>query len=159
MYKAQQEMHWMPEEVPLHEDVKDWQKNLTKEEKKLLTQIFRFFTQGDVDVAHGYYDKIIPLFPKPEVRMMLGAFANMESVHQHAYSLLLETEYRAFAEYQEMAEKHDYLATIAPNTKDMKSILKSIAVYSGFTEGMQLFSSFAILMNLTRFGKRKGIEV
>ena len=163
MYKAQQEMHWMPEEVPLHEDVKDWQKNLTPEEKKLLTQIFRFFTQGDVDVAHGYYDKLIPLFPKPEVRMMLGAFANMESVHQHAYSLLLDTvgmpeaEYKAFAEYQEMAEKHDYLANISPDTKDMKSVLKAIAVYSGFTEGMQLFSSFAILMNLTRFGKMKGM--
>ena len=44
----QQRIHWLPEEVPLAEDVKDWEKNLTVPEKNLLTQIFRFFTQADV---------------------------------------------------------------------------------------------------------------
>ena len=39
----QQRIHWLPEEVPLAEDVKDWEKNLTAPEKNLLTQIFRFF--------------------------------------------------------------------------------------------------------------------
>ena len=33
------------------EDVKDWKKKLTNEEKLFLTNIFRFFTQGDIDVA------------------------------------------------------------------------------------------------------------
>mgnify|MGYP000084550614 CR=1 FL=1 len=42
----QQRIHWLPEEVPLAEDVKDWEKNLTPPEKNLLTQIFRFFVQA-----------------------------------------------------------------------------------------------------------------
>jgi ribonucleotide reductase beta subunit family protein with ferritin-like domain len=40
-YHLQNQMHWMPEEVPLHNDVKDWQ-DLEDNEKNLLTQIFRF---------------------------------------------------------------------------------------------------------------------
>ena len=40
---TQQRIHWLPEEVPLAEDVRDWQKKLLPHEKNLLTQIFRFF--------------------------------------------------------------------------------------------------------------------
>ena len=43
---TQQRIHWLPEEVPLGDDVRDWQKNLTVSEKNLLTQIFRFFSQA-----------------------------------------------------------------------------------------------------------------
>ena len=92
----------------MHTDVSDWNHKLSTEEKHLLTQIFRFFTQGDVDVGKAYFDKYVPVFKLPELRMMMGAFANMESVHQHAYSLLLDTvgmpeaEYQAFHSFEEM---------------------------------------------------------
>jgi ribonucleoside-diphosphate reductase beta chain len=87
----------------------------------------------------------------------------MESIHQHAYSLLLDTvgmpeiEYKAFAEYEEMSDKHEYISDIKTTLKDKKSIAKTLAVYSAFTEGLQLFSSFAILLNFPRFGKMKGM--
>tara|TARA_R110000824_G_scaffold11428_7_gene49876 strand:+ start:47 stop:1009 length:963 start_codon:yes stop_codon:yes gene_type:complete len=161
-YVQQNQMHWFPEDVPLHNDVKDWQ-DLGKSEKNLLTQIFRLFTQSDVDVGAGYVDRYLRIFKKPEARMMMCSFANMESIHQHAYSLLLdtvgmpETEYRAFSEYEEMAAKHEYINTIRVTAKDKKSIAKALAVYSGFTEGLQLFSSFIILLNFPRFGKMKGM--
>ena len=161
-YKLQNQMHWMPESVPLHNDVKDWQ-DVTENEKYLLTQIFRLFTQSDVDVGAGYIDKYMPMFKKPEARMMMSSFANMESIHQHAYSLLLDTvgmpeiEYKAFAEYEEMADKHKYISDIKTTMKDKKSIAKTLAVYSAFTEGLQLFSSFAILLNFPRFGRMKGM--
>ena len=80
-----------------------------------MTQIFRFFTQGDVDVGKAYFDKYVPVFKLPELRMMMGAFANMESVHQHAYSLLLDTvgmpeaEYQAFHSFEEMQNKHNFI--------------------------------------------------
>ena len=161
-YVQQNQMHWFPEDVPLHNDVKDWQE-LGTSEKNLLTQIFRLFTQSDVDVGAGYVDRYMRIFKKPEARMMMCAFANMESIHQHAYSLLLdtvgmpETEYKAFAEYEAMADKHEYINTIKVAVKDKKSIAKALAVYSGFTEGLQLFSSFIILLNFPRFGKMTGM--
>ena len=50
----QQQVHWLPEEVPLADDVRDWKHNLSKGEKNLLTQIFRFFTQADIEVNNCY---------------------------------------------------------------------------------------------------------
>ena len=49
---TQQRIHWLPEEVPLGDDVRDWQKNLSEPEKNLVTQIFRFFTQAYVEVIY-----------------------------------------------------------------------------------------------------------
>lgn len=161
-YVQQNQMHWFPEDVPLHSDVQDWQ-YLSDKEKNLLTQIFRLFTQSDVDVSTGYVDRYMRIFKKPEARMMMGAFNNMESIHQHAYSLLLDTvgmpeiEYKAFSEYSAMADKHEYINNIKVSGRDKKSIAKALAVYSAFTEGLQLFSSFIILLNFPRFGKMKGM--
>ena len=161
-YSQQNQMHWFPEDVPLHNDVKDWQ-SLDDNEKNLLTQIFRLFTQSDVDVSSGYVDRYMRIFKKPEARMMMGAFNNMESIHQHAYSLLLDTvgmpeiEYKAFAEYEAMADKHEYIDNVKVTKGDKRSIAKALAVYSGFTEGLQLFSSFIVLLNFPRFGKMKGM--
>ena len=146
----------------LHNDVKDWQ-TMNDEEKNLLTQIFRLFTQSDVDVGAGYVDRYMRIFKKPEARMMMSSFANMESIHQHAYSLLLDTvgmpevEYKAFSEYEAMADKHEYINAVKVTKGDKKSIAKALAIYSGFTEGLQLFSSFIILLNFPRFGKMKGM--
>jgi len=169
-YLKQNQMHWLPEEVTFHEDVRDWNQNVTEEEKNLLTHIFRFFTQGDTDVANAYMHRYSNMFGyHPEVNMMLAAIANMEGVHQHAYSLLLdtvgmpETEYEAFMDYRAMADKHTYVSSFMKgeqqedDREDIPELLKEIAVYSAFTEGMQLFSSFAILMNFPRFNKMKGM--
>ena len=41
-----EQSHWLHTEVPMAEDVKDWQRKLSIEEKGFLTNIFRFFTQG-----------------------------------------------------------------------------------------------------------------
>lgn len=160
-YKAQQHMHWLPDEVTLADDLKDFREKLTDDNRKLITQIFRFFTQADVDVCSGYAMHFLPTFEQPEVRMMLASFASMEAVHQEAYSLLLETlgfgddEYRMFLDYEEMVDKHEYLTNFNMDTP--RDVAKTLAVYSGFTEGVQLFSSFAILLNLPRHNLMKGM--
>ena len=161
MYKKQQQMHWMPEEVPLQDDIKDYKEKLTPANRALVDNIFRFFTQADVDVCCGYAKHYLPTFKQPEVRMMLVSFAAMEAVHQEAYSLLLETlgksddEYQKFTEIQAMSDKHDYLTDF--NMRDKHEMAKTMAVYSGFTEGVQLFSSFAILLNFPRHNLMKGM--
>ncbi len=55
-----EQSHWLHTEVPMLEDVKDWKKKLTPSEKQFLTNIFRFFTQGDIDVAGGYVKNYLP---------------------------------------------------------------------------------------------------
>ena len=102
---TQQRIHWLPEEVPLAEDVKDWHKKLTGGERNMLTQIFRFFVQADVEVNNCYMKHYSQVFQPTEVQMMLSAFSNMETIHIAAYSPLLDTiglpeiEYEAFMKY------------------------------------------------------------
>lgn len=158
-----EQAHWLHTEVPMAEDVKDWKKKLTKEEKHFLTNIFRFFTQGDIDVAGGYVKNYLPYFPQPEVRMMLMGFAAREALHIAAYSHLIETlgmpesTYNEFLEYQEMKDKHDYVTELSSKNGDLSSTATHIAVFSAFTEGMQLFSSFIMLLNFPRHGLMKGM--
>ena len=156
-----EQSHWLHTEVPMLEDVKDWKSKLTLQEKQFLTHIFRFFTQGDIDVAGGYVKNYLPFFPQPEVRMMLSGFAAREALHVAAYSHLIETlgmpesTYNEFLAYQEMKDKHDYFLSIAG--QDSQTIAQQIAAFSAFTEGMQLFSSFIMLLNFPRHGKMKGM--
>ena len=158
---TQQRIHWLPEEVPLGDDVRDWQKNLSVEEKNLLTHIFRFFTQADVEVNNCYLRHYTTVFKPTEVLMMMTAFAAMETVHIAAYSHLLdtigmpETEYSAFLQYKEMKDKYDYMQGF--DVKSKHNIAMTMAVFSAFTEGLQLFASFAILLIFPRFNKMKGM--
>src|SRR6185436_9683880 len=85
-WKRQQQIHWMPEEVPLGEDCKDWAAKLSEQERNLLTQIFRFFTQSDVEVNDNYMERYARVFKPTEVKMMLAAFSNMETIHIAAYA-------------------------------------------------------------------------
>ena len=161
MWKKQQQVHWMPEEVPLGEDCKDWAANLTDSERNLLTQIFRFFTQADIEVQDNYMERYGRVFKPTEVKMMLASFANMETIHIAAYALLLETigmpesEFGAFMEYEAMRDKHDFMGKFGVETN--ADIARTLAMFGGFSEGVQLFASFAMLMNFPRMNKMKGM--
>jgi ribonucleoside-diphosphate reductase beta chain len=160
-WMTQQRIHWLPEEVPLADDVKDWRNKLSDSERNLLTQIFRFFTQADVEVNNCYMKHYARVFQPTEVQMMLAAFSNIETVHISAYSHLLDTigmpesEYSAFLHYKEMKDKYDFMQNF--NVESRENIALTLAVFGAFTEGLQLFASFAILMNFPRFNKMKGM--
>lgn len=161
-WKKQQQVHWLGEEVPLGEDVKDWASDRVSDiERNLLTQIFRFFTQSDVEVGDNYMKRYLPIFQPLEIQMMLAAFTNMETVHIDAYALLLKTlgmpqvEFEVFRDYAAMRDKADYMHTFGVDT--VADVSRTLAMFGGFTEGMALFASFAMLLNFPRFNKMKGM--
>lgn len=174
-WEQHEKSHWLPSEVPMMEDVNDWENKLSDIQKDFLTNIFRFFTQGDVDVAGGYYRIFLPLLGKhPEVAMMMGSFASREGIHIAAYSYLIETlgmpesTYSDFLKYVEMKNKQDYLSDFIQRARsllgknkldkeDLEYVALAIALFAGFTEGMQLFSSFAMLLMFPLNGLMKGM--
>jgi ribonucleotide reductase beta subunit family protein with ferritin-like domain len=91
---------------------------------------------------------------------MLGSFASREGVHQRAYALLNDTlglsdsEYHAFLEYKEMADKIEYMQKA--DVSNHKGLAIALAK-SVFNEGVALFASFVMLLNFQRFGKMKGM--
>lgn len=162
-WEQHEAMHWLPKDVPMSGDVEDWNNKITDGEKSLLTNLFTFFTQADVDVANGYNTRFLPYFAhKPELAMMMDSFAAREAVHIGAYSHLIETVgmpqeiYKEFTDFKEMLDKHEYVSDFGMETHP--EALKSLAVYSAFTEGMQLFASFIVLLNFARFNKMKNMK-
>jgi len=92
--------------------------------------------------------------------MMLSSFAGREAVHIAAYSHLIETLglpesiYNEFLQYEAMAAKHNFFNEVSEVDTELAA---QIAAFSAFTEGMQLFSSFVMLLNFTRNGTMKGM--
>lgn len=167
--------HWSFKELNMQDDVNDWINKLNESEKTFLMQILRYFTQGDVDVAAGYVD-YLQIFKQPEVRMMLFGFGAREAMHIASYSHLITTlnlpdiTYQEFMNFKSMKDKHDFIFNkkFKSNSiirfikfllfgfdEKIEEIATKIALFSAFIEGVQLFSSFIMLLNFTRHGLMK----
>jgi ribonucleoside-diphosphate reductase beta chain len=163
-FEHQNKLHWIPAEVSLQADIQQWRSKLTAEEKHLLEQVQKFLASADTDVAGVYCDKYIPNFPTPEVRSALLAIANIEAIHQQSYALTIDTlgmsesSYSEFIDIPEMMEKHQFITKKRTESLPTGSkMLLDIAICSGFGEGMQLFSAFAILLSFAKRGLMTGM--
>jgi ribonucleoside-diphosphate reductase beta chain len=158
-WELQQQGHWLPGEVSINSDVNDWKSNLTAGEKNIIGHILKGFTQSEIFIQDYWSNQVARTFRKPEIQMMAAAFAGMESIHAVSYALLNQTlnleDYGAFMHDPSTKAKIDRL--IETKGKSKHDIAMSLAVFSAFNEGVNLFSSFAILLNFSRFNKLKGV--
>jgi ribonucleoside-diphosphate reductase beta chain len=155
----QQQAHWLHTEVAMGKDINDWEKGLTDGEKEIVGNILKSFTQLEVVVGDYWMNKVGQWFPKPELAMMAACFASMESIHAKSYAYLNETlgleDYEAFLHEPTAVAKLDNL--IMTDSNELRDIARSIAIFSGFTEGVQLFSSFAVLLSFSTRNMLKGV--
>lgn len=163
IWLTHERMHWLGKEVPMHDDIKDWNIRLSEKDRTFLTNVFLFFTQSDIDVAGGYIKNYLPYFEHPEIRMMLLSFAARETIHIDAYAYMIETLgkpdnfYGEFLKIPVMKEKHEYFENIVNSEMSKESLPTKIAGVSAFTEGMFLFSSFVMMLTYPRNGLMKGM--
>lgn len=152
-WAKQQSLFWLPEEISFDRDKVEFF-HLNNHEQHLIIQILRFFTQTDIEVARLYVDYYIPFFQATEIRMMLVAFANMETIHIHSYQMLItvlglpEIEFSIFMEYEAMKNKYNYMQYF--NTETPENIAINLAIISGLIEGAVLFGSFVILLYFSK---------
>ena len=179
-YDAQalgRKLHWLADEIPLGEDVVDYNK-LPEKQKILVKNILRLFTQNDVEAMTGYIETLKLIKPM-EVRMLLAVELDMEVCHVDAYSLLTDTLgfgdefYSEFLEIPVMERKIDYLentkvktfhrylqegySEIEADFKFRQDVLKMVAVYAAGLEGIELMAQFMQLLALSELGLFKGM--
>jgi ribonucleoside-diphosphate reductase beta chain len=157
-YKNQHRAHWLADEVPLASDLNDWKLKLNESEKNLIGNILKSFAQTEVHVNDYWSTKVSVWFPKPEIQAMARVFADFESIHAEAYARLNEElgldDFAAFMEDEVSKNKIERLIEVPGSTIEEKAI--SLAIFSAFTEGVNLFSSFAILMSFQLRNLMKG---
>jgi len=161
---SQQQAHWLHTEVPMMSDLTDWNSNLNATEKNIIGSILKGFAQTETVVNDYWSGLVTKWFRKPEVIMMATTFGSMETVHAEAYSLLNETlgldNFSEFLEDESTMAKIENLMFVRDGfdgEKDLHEIAKSLAIFSAFTEGVNLFSSFAVLLSFKMRNKLKGV--
>jgi ribonucleoside-diphosphate reductase beta chain len=160
----QQQAHWLHTEVPMMSDLNDWKQNLTETEKNIVGSILKGFAQTETVVNDYWSGLVTKWFRKPEIIMMATTFGAFETIHAEAYSLLNETlgleNFAEFLEDEATMAKIENLMTVKDGMKDemdIHEIAKSLAIFSAFTEGVNLFSSFAVLLSFKMRNKLKGV--
>lgn len=164
--RVQQSVHWLHDDIQLGSDIQDWNNSLTENEKSVIGNTLKTFTQAEVLVG-DYWRKIADVFPKPEICMMASTFSYFETIHQAAYAKLNEElgldNFQEFLNDEETMKKFEFLTSFEPkdfdysNLEHIKNLLRSIAVFSAFTEGVSIFSSFAILLSFQKQDLMKGV--
>lgn len=155
----QQNAHWLHTEIPMSSDVQDWKLTLSDEAKALVGGVLKGFIQTELVVNDYWSSKVAKWFPHPEIAMMASCFGSMETIHTVAYAQLNDTlglsDYDAFMDEPAAKAKLDRLVEV--KGESIRDIARSLAIFSAFTEGVSLFSSFAALLNFSRFNMLKGV--
>ena len=158
-WEQQQKSHWLHYEIAIGSDIHDFKIKLTDNERKVVGNILKSFVQMEIIVGEYWSSKVLSWFPKPEIAMMASTFSAMESIHAAAYFYLNESlgldDCEAFLYEPTGKAKLDRLVEISGSS--IEEIALSLAIFSAFSEGVSLFSSFSILLNFSRFDKLKKI--
>lgn len=157
----QQNAHWLHTEIPMQNDVNDWRENLNIKEKNVIGNILKGFAQTECEVG-DYWSMYIPKwFPVPEIKMMGKGFGAFEDIHAEAYSYLNDTlgldDFKAFMEDEATMNKLKVLMDVNSNTTDLSEIARSLALFSAAAEGVQLFSSFAVMLSFRASNRMVGV--
>lgn len=158
-WEKQQQAHWLHNEIAMAGDISDWKSTMTETERTIVGNVLKGFTQSELVIEDYWSSKITKWFPKPEIQMMAVTMGAFESIHAVAYAYLNQSlgleDYAAFLHEPSAKAKIDRL--INTDGESDADIARSLAVFSAFNEGVNLFSSFAVLMNFSRFNKLKGV--
>jgi ribonucleoside-diphosphate reductase beta chain len=158
-WELQQQSHWLHTEIAMASDINDWKLNLTDSERNVIGNILKGFTQSEVFIQEYWSQMVAKWFKKPEIQMMAATFSAFESIHAVSYAYLNQSlgleDFAAFLYEPTAKAKIDRLITTKGKSKE--EIAKSLAVFSAFNEGVNLFSSFAVLLSFSRFNKMKGL--
>ena len=159
----QQQAHWLHTEVPMAQDVTDWKSNMKDHEKNLIGGILKGFAETETIVNDYWSTLVTKWFRKPEIIMMGTTLGSSETIHAEAYSLLNEQlgldNFAEFMEDESTMAKIEALMEVRDSHEkpDWHKRAVSLAIFSAFTEGVNLFSSFAVLLSFKMRNLLKGV--
>jgi ribonucleoside-diphosphate reductase beta chain len=151
----------MFQEINMQKDIADWKSELNAGEKNVVGTILKGFFQSETQIADYWSTYVTQWFPVPEIKMMAITFGAFETIHAVAYSYLNEVlyleDYEAFLQDPTIMNKLEVLINVDKDDLTLTNIARSLALFSACAEGIQLFSSFAIMLSLRKKNLMTGI--
>jgi ribonucleoside-diphosphate reductase subunit M2 len=164
-YKQAQASYWTAEEIDLSEDVKQWQQNLTEDERHYLTHVLAFFAASDGIVMENLNVNFADDVCLPEARQFYAFQQAMEAVHAETYSLLISTlvkdsdekarVFRAISEYPCVEAKARWAQRWIDGASNIPFCKRLIAF--ACVEGIFFSGSFCAIFWLKKRGLMPGV--
>lgn len=158
--KAIQNTYWVHDEINFTQDKHEYLIELTEVERHIIGTILKTFAQTEVHVADEFWSIMHNYLPKPEIFLVCSTFTENEMRHALAYDRLNDElgldDYTAFLEDEVAMERLENLIKIGKDHKgkpNVRDLMKTLAVFGGFTEYVSLFSQFAILRSFSGNGR------
>lgn len=152
--------YWVHDEINFDRDLHEFKTELSDVERYIIGTILKTFAQTEVHVADEFWSELYHYLPKPEVFRLCSTFTENEMRHADAYDKLNEilglTDYATFLEDEVAQERLENLMKIRKDHQgkpSIKDICRTLAVFGGFTENVNLFSQFAILRSFSANGR------
>jgi ribonucleoside-diphosphate reductase subunit M2 len=89
-YKQSLSVFWVPEEIDLSKDMRDWVR-LTDNERYFIKNILGFFAGSDGIVQENLATRFMKEIQLPEARAFYAIQNAIEQIHSETYSLLIDT--------------------------------------------------------------------
>lgn len=155
-----QKTYWIHDEVDFSADLHQFKTELNDVERYIIGTILKTFAQTEVHVADEFWSQMHNYMPKPEVFLVCSTFTENEMRHALAYDKLNEilglTDYATFLEDEVASARLENLMKIRKNHEgnpSVRDLARTLAVFGGFTENVNLFSQFAILRSFSSNGR------
>ncbi len=141
VFKTMQKNNWMPEEVPMGEDVEQWRKDgfLTENERRVYKRALAFVSNLDGIQTENLTTNVVRQITSPEVKLAIVRQAYEEALHVHSYATMIEALgfdpdeiYGMYKSDLELYEKNKYVL-------DSFSKISQQDFHTGTTENDQIF--------------------
>lgn len=163
-YKKAVASFWTAEEnTHLNEDLIDWEKKLTDNERHFIKYVLAFFAASDGIVNENLAEQFIQEIQAPEGKCFYGFQIAMENIHSEAYSLMIDTYIKDPAEKDMLFHAID---TVPAVSKKAQWALRWINKENSFAERLVAFAavegiffsgSFCAIFWLKKRGLMKGL--
>ena len=163
--------NWMPTEISMAADIKQWQTGkLTEEEQRIVKRNLGFFATADSLVANNLVLAVYKHLTNPECRQYLLRQAFEEAMHTHSYQHIIQSlgldEGEVFNMYHELPSvgtkavwAFEYTESICDPNLETKSVeglqrfVRDLVAFYVIFEGIFFYAGFAMILSMGRRGK------
>lgn len=164
-YRQAMNNFWIPEEINLNQDIKDY-RNLNKAEKKAYDRILSFLTYLD-SIQTANLPNLQTYITANEINLCLAIQTYQEAIHSQSYSYILDTicspDERTrilylWKEDDHLLKRNKFIGDQYNEfiKDDSEFNLMRVLIANYILEGIYFYSGFSFFYNLGRNGKMPG---